>query len=167
MRRFRSRGSRPRQVIQSFKKVLDFAPTSLIAGKVDRSMTLGTDSVAAGQTGVTDNAVPTGAVVTKIAIHGAVSNLIVANVFIWLSIQRVHSGQSTISPRVVGGNPQRNQVHYQTLRMVGPTQTTNFAFTFKVPKKFQRVREGDEWQLVMESDATTVQAFQIIYTFYR
>ncbi len=166
-RHFRRMGSRPRQVIQSYKKILQFAPTALAAGKVDRACTTGVDSVAAGQTGVTDSNVPTGAVVTKINIQGAISNLISQNAFSWVSMQRVHSGQSTIDPRVTGGDPQRNQVHYQSLRMIGQNQNVNYNFTFKVPKKFQRVRDGDQWQFVTNSDVITTQAFQVIYTFYR
>ncbi len=155
-------------VIQSYKKVLNFAPTSRAAStKLNQILTTGTDSVAAGQTGVTDSAVPTGAVIKYIEISFSVANLVNVSQFFWYTIQMVHTGQSSVAPRVVGGNAQRNQVFHQVQFMVGQSQNSNHMFRFKIPKKFQRVREGDKWQLVFESDQVFTEACQVIYKFYR
>jgi len=67
----------------------------------------------------------------------------------------------------VGGDPIRNQVHLQLLRMLGANQNVNFHIKFKVPKQFQRVREGDFWLLVTESDVVTNSAWQFIYKHFR
>lgn len=164
----RRRASMPRTVVQSFKKVLNFAPTSQSAGKHNFDLVKGVDSTAAGQTGVTDADVPTGSVVRFIEIQFNVINLVSVAAFTWISIQSRRSGQSaTVDPRVVGGNPQRNQVYYQMQRMSGPDQNNNYVIKFKVPAKYSRIREGDIWSLVVNSDQVTTDACQVIYKFYR
>ncbi len=171
MARFRRRSmrrSQPRQVVQSFKKVLNFAPTSHASGlKVDSVLSLGTDSVAAGQTGPTDAAVPTGSVITEFVIQFAVSNLAAASCFQHISMQRLDTTQITISPNVTGGSPQRNQVMFMGMRSVGKEQNMNWEFRYKVPKKYQRVREGSFWVFTTLATAATTDSVQVIYKFYR
>ncbi len=169
-RRFRSRrrSTSPRQVIQSFKKVLNFAPTArAAAADIAHTLVTGTDSVAAGQTAVTDSAVPTGAVIRYIEIQFCVTNLVLVSLFHHISIQHLRSGQVFVSPLVVGGNPQRNQVHYQMLYSIGQTQSFSRTLRFKIPSKYQRVREGDRWQFVFNGSAVYSEAAQVIYKFYR
>ncbi len=116
VRRFgRSRRiSAPRAVIQSYKKVLNFAPASRTSGTViAATLSLGEDSIAAGQTGTTDNGVPTGSVIKFIEIQWAIGNVSGGNNFLNVTIQLLHAGQTNISPLVVGGNPQRNPVFFQ------------------------------------------------------
>lgn len=81
-----------------------------------------------------------------------------------LSVQKIHTGQSTVAPNVVGGNPQRNQVFHQSLRVLGQLQNMNYSYTFKVPKKYQRIREGDAWAFVYQSSQIWTDAVQVIYT---
>jgi hypothetical protein len=114
-----------------------------------------------------NNEVPTGAVVKYIDIQGAVTNLVSQSAYVWVSIEHLRSGQVVTDPRATGGSPQRNQIHLQLLRMIGKDQNQNFHIKFKIPSKFQRVREGDSWQLVINSDVVTGQAWQMIYKFYR
>ncbi len=170
--RFRGyRGSRrsngPRQVVQSFKKVINHAPASFTAGTNVYALTLGTDSTAAGQTGPTDTAVPTGAVIKYIEIQLALANLGTGAGFIHVAIEQLHDGQSIVAPNVVGGNPRRNQVFFQRLYNVGADQSFYATFKLKIPKKYQRVREGDNWQFVWINGATMSASLQAIYKFYR
>ncbi len=83
----------PRTVIQSFKKVINYAPAGRTASaKLDFEMATGQDSVAAGQTGSTDVNVPTGSVITSIDIQYCISNLVGVSGFQHISIQRVLPG---------------------------------------------------------------------------
>lgn len=166
-----SRGSRRgsmRAVIQSYKKVINHAPASRAAdANINLALSAGVDSVAAGQTGPVDANVPTGAIIKYFLIKFGVTNLVSATVFTWVAIQRLHSGQSIIGPDTVGGNPQRNQIHHQDFFCTGKDQNQNRTIKFKVPAKFQRVREGDKWNLTIKSDLVTGMGAQIIYKFYR
>ncbi len=158
---------RPRQVIQSFKKVLNIAPASVTAGTNVVALSLGTDSVAAGQTTTTDNAVPTGSIIKFFEIQHALGNLASTACFIHMAIELLHDGQSLVSPNVIGGNKRRNQVFHQALYQVGLDQSNTRTYKFKVPKKYQRVREGDAWQFIWLNSETVSSAVQVIFKFYR
>lgn len=157
--------SGPRAPIQSYKQIRQDAPASVGAGTNTYSMVVGVDSYTGPS--AQNNEVPTGAVIAAIDIQGTVSNLVSVTMNTWVSIQHIRSGQAAISPRATGGDPQRNQVHLQLLRSTGKDQNQNFHIKFKVPKRFGRVREGDVWQLVTNSDQTHTEAWQTIYKFYR
>ncbi len=155
-------------VVQSFKKVINDAPASVAAGVLNQHIaTQGVDSVAAGQTTAIDFQVPTGAVIKYIEWQLAIQNLVNVAAFAHIAIYHQHSGQGTINPNVVGGNPLRNQIFHQSLFCVGQNQNVNRVFKFKVPKKFQRVREGDLWKLLIIVDQISTQVGQTIYKFYR
>lgn len=163
----RRRSMGPRQVIQSFKKVLNFAPASTGAGSKNVVLSIGQDSVAAGQTSATDNGVPTGAIIKYFEIQLAYSQIVGGSVFVHYSIQQLRSGQSAILSNVVGGSPQRNQVFLQGMASIGINQNWNRSIKFKIPRKFQRVREGDLWLIEITNSNTLVMAEQVIYKFYR
>lgn len=168
-RRFRrSRRRSLGNVIQSYKKVLNIAPTSR-AASTDHLILLvrGQDSVAAGQTSVTDANVPTGAIIKFIEIEYSAVNLVDVSAFHHLSVQRTDSGQSPISSNAVGGDPQRNQVHLQAMMSLAPSQNNNRKILFKIPAKFQRVKEGSSWWYTYTCDQVFSDAIQIIYKFYR
>ncbi len=167
MRR-RFKRSRTRNVTQSFKKVLNQAPQSRAAAAiVSIPMAVGGDSVAAGQTGPTDSAVPTGSIIEKFDIQVSVVNLVAIASFVWLTIQHLRAGQTVVDPQAVGGDPQRNQVHLQLQRSVGKDQNRDFSIPFNIPKKFQRVRDGDQWIVTLKGDTIRTDAYQIIYKFLR
>ncbi len=130
-------------------------------------MATGVDSVAAGQTGVIDPNCPTGCVIKFFEIQTAIQNLTGGATFIHFIIQRTHSGQSALAANIVGGNPQRNQVFFQKLVGLGTDQNGNWTFRFKVPKKYQRLREGDNWSFGSTVDTSHSSATQVIYKFYR
>lgn len=157
----------PRQVIQSYKKVITYAPASKTTAQQDYEISLGEDSVAAGQTAATDTGVPSGSVIKYFEIQACFVNLVSVAMFQNMSVQLTRSGQSPIDPRVVGGNPQRNQVHYQRIVGIGKDQNNNYVLRFKVPKKFQRVRDGDKWTFTCIADQVHTSNIQAIYKFYR
>ncbi len=167
-RRRMRRSVRPRAVIQSYKKVLNFAPTSIAAGGNNTYILVtGEDSVAAGQTSATDNGVPTGAVVKYIEIQFSAVNLVSVASFMHIAIQHLRSGQSIVGPNATGGDPQRNQVHHLDMYTLGANQNNNRRFRFKIPAKFQRVRDGDVWVFVTTCDSIHTAGAQVIYKFYR
>ncbi len=167
-RKFRKPRGSLRTVTQTYKKVLNFAPAS-VAAAVQTSfiMSAGVDSIAAGQTGVTDPNVPTGSVITGFDIQISLSNLVTISSFVFVTIQRIESGQATVDAQAVGGNPQRNQVHLQLQRSLGKDQNRDFVIPFKVPRKFQRVKEGSLWVVTVKCDTIRTEATQIIYKFLR
>ncbi len=162
----RRSGMRP--VIQSYKKVINEAPASTAAG-INRQFiaATGVDSVAAGQTSAIDNQVPTGSIIKYILFELTVGNSTLANVFAHVAIQYLLTGQGNVSPNIVGGSGQRNQVLHQDMFAVQQSQNTNRQYKFKIPKKFQRLREGMSWRLILQADLLTSSAGQIIYKFYR
>lgn len=168
MRRRRYTRRSTGQVIQSFKKVINDAPASRASATVIPFIVVqGVDSVAAGQTTATDVQVPTGSVIKAIEFQYTVANLVSIASNHWISIQHLRSGQTRIAPNAVGGNPQRNQVHFQKLFNVGKDQNSNHTIKFLIPKKYQRVREGDSWEFVAYGDTIHTSGIQVIYKFYR
>ncbi len=166
-RRRRAR-TRTRVITQSFKKVINYAPTSRIgATKIDFEMATGQDSVAAGQTGPVDVNVPTGSIIESIEIQYTIQNVLASAAFCHVAIQRVLPSQSSISPNVIGGSNQRNQVHWQRVFAVGTQQNVNIIKRFKIPRPYQRVREGARWVFVVLPSANVTDVVQVIYKFKR
>ncbi len=166
--RGRSRSNGLGSVINSFKKILNFAPAS-VAGGVSGALAVavGTDSLTSGQTGPTDGTVPTGSIIKFITFQHARQNLVNIAAYLHWTVQYTLSGQSSISANVVGGSPQRNQVLKQGMICVGQNQNVNVTVRFKIPPKFQRLREGMTWLFVSEVDQVSNTASQVIYKFYR
>ncbi len=171
MRHFRgSRGIRRRSlgnVVQSYKKIIFRIAAGFSAGFQNEQIVLGVDSVAAGQTSATDPNVPTGSLIKYIDIQFAVSNLVSTPCYINCSIQYVLSGQTTVDPNLAGGHAQRNQILHMEMYSIGADQNSNHKFRFKVPPKFQRLREGMSWHLTWRNSATVNRQMQAIYKFYR
>ncbi len=163
--RSRSRGIRP--VIQSYKKSLIFADASFIAGFQAENIAEGDDTKVAGQISATDSDVPTGSMVKWFEVQFAANNSVAVPNYVNCTIQYKLVGQSFIDPDLVGGNKQRNQVLHADLFSVGDSQNSTHKFKFKVPKQFQRLREGMIWALVWGNTATLNRKVQIIYKFYR
>ncbi len=161
------RSNGPRPIIKSYKKVLNFAGTSQSIGNHSDVLTNGKDSTAIGQTGPTDKDVPTGSYVKYIEIQYSAYNGVNVAAFLHFSIQLLHANQTFVDPRLVGGNPQRNQVLHQALATIGQLQSFSRNFKFKIPKRFQRVREGDRWEFVYHNSAAVNDIKQIIYKVYQ
>ncbi len=166
-RHYRRRAMRMRAPPRNtYKKILDYAPSSHAAStKIPFPISVGVDSVAAGQTGVTDADVPTGSTLRVVTIMYTFANVTAGVIHNWWNIQLLRANQTVVNPRVTGGNPQRNQVFQQSLRSVNVGQNMNYYLTFRIPKGFQRVREGDQWVFLSEGDAAWTDSCKIIYKF--
>ncbi len=161
------RGSRrrsgPRPVTRTFKKVLNFLEASQPSGFTEEPLVKGVDSLALGQTSNIDDDVPTGSRVKFIEVQFVISNLVSIHCYINCSLQLIHDGQTAIDPQAIGGDKQRNQVFHQDLFVVGQNQNSTHKFKFKIPKGYQRVREGSKWSLVWSNNQTVNRAIQVIY----
>lgn len=165
-RRRRRRSMSTRPVLQTYKQVVNIAPASVGAGVQTPEVIT---NVVDNYTGpsVANTEVPTGAIIEGFDIQISLSNLVSISSFVWITIQQLRSGQSTIDNQFVGGNPQRNQVFLQLQRSLGKDQNRDIVIPFKIPKKFQRCREGDSWRVCIKCDTIRTQATQIIYKFKR
>ncbi len=163
------RGSRRRAfrpVIKSYKKVLYGAPASFGAGFNSIFLVQGKDNISPNQSNATDADVPTGSIVKYIEIQFAISNLVSIACFINCSIQYTLAGQSAKNPNQIGGSNQRNQVMHLDLYSVGANQNSTHKFKFKVPKQFQRVKEGMDWTLTWSNSESVTMNSQAIYKMY-
>ncbi len=110
-----------------------------------------------------DAQIPTGSRVKFIEVQFTISNLAAIHCYINCSLQYTQSTQVTIDPQAVGGNTQRNQVLHQDLFVVGQNQNSTHKFKFKIPPKYQRIREGMNWILVWSTNQTVNRSIQVIY----
>ncbi len=168
MRRFRGFRGIPRRggmrpMIKTYKKVLNFAEASFAPGNRAEQIAIGVDGVAVRQLNATDGAVPTGSRLKFFEVQFVVANLQAQPIFVNCSLQYLLANQNHVDPDLVGGNPQRNQVLHQDLYSVGEGQNSTHKFKFKIPSKFQRIREGMSWELVWSNNNTVTKEHQIIY----
>ncbi len=169
MRHFRGsprRSMRLQPIVKSYKKVLFFAEAAFTAGFTNQFLVQGTDNISPTQSSQTDGTVPTGSIVKYIEVQFAISNLVSTPCYITCSLQYTLAGQSPKDPVSIGGNNQRNQVLHMDMYSVGANQNSNHKFRFKIPKKFQRVREGMNWALTWATNVTVNNQTLVIYKFY-
>jgi len=159
------RGSISRPINRTYKKVLNFAEASFVAGTNTELLVLGVDGIAPSQGTATDANVPTGARVKYIEIQFPVTNAVDQTAYINCSLQFLLSTQAIVGPDAVGGNPQRNQVLHQELFSVGFNQNSTHKFKLKIPNRFQRLKEGMSWILVWSNSNTINRRVQAIYKF--
>jgi len=164
MFRRRSRRVSMRPVIQSVKRQIVVGPITQVPGNIQYTLVKGVDLLSVP---VEQEEVPTGAVVKFIEVQ--ISQQDVAGPgtnFSVISIQRVHSGQVVIDPYTTGGNEQRNQVFHTILRCVAPSQNSNILIKFKVPKSFQRMRNGDKWVLTVNNNNALEHLHFVFFKYY-
>ncbi len=150
-------------MVKTYKKVLNFSEASFAAGSRGETLATGVDSVAIGQTSATDANVPTGARIKFIEIQFPVTNAVDQTAYINCLFQYILSGQSGQDPDAVGGSPFRNQVLHQDLFSVGFNQNSTHKFRIKIPKQFQRMREGMVWLMRWSNSNTVNRRLQVIY----
>ncbi len=138
---------------------------SVTSGKNDELLAVGVDGVAPKQTTNTDADVPTGSRIRYMEIQFGCVNLTAGAVMVHASIQYTLQSQSTLDPNIAGGNAQRNQIMHQILYSAGPDQNASRVFRFKVPPKFQRIRDGMKWQFVWNASGTVTANTVTIYKF--
>jgi len=168
VRRYSSfRGSRRRRIAPriTFKKVLNEAPASESAGKIDFIIASGVDGINPTQVSAVDHTVPVGAIISKFDIWLNYASLANVAVFQTWSIQKLHKSQGSIDPLVVGGDDQRNQVMLMGRKSIGFNQNSDIHIKFNVPKRFQRTRAGDFWVVTTNASNVMTAGKMCIYTF--
>ncbi len=163
----RRMGRRPTIVIKSYKKILNFLEASSAAGFRDINIATGTDGLAAGQTSNIDAGVPTGSIIKFVEVQFSITNVTVGNVYVNTSFGYTLGGQSIKDPRALGGETQRNQIIHQAQFGIGTDQNFTRTFRFRIPKQFQRLREGMKWNFVWANNESVNTQTQVIYKFYQ
>ncbi len=157
----------PRAMVRSATYRIVDGPQTDAAGLVVTPIALGTDNATLGQTSVVDNAIPVGAKIQSIEIFMPKVNLgsATANFITW-TIQRTLSGQSVVNPLTAGGNPIRKNIMLTGCIGLGTGQNNSLHIKFRVPKRFQRIGDGDSWALVTENTLAVSAQYIIIYKVY-
>ncbi len=152
--------------IQSYKQITIDGPASRAAAtNISHNLVLGVDNYTGPD--ATNRQVPTGAKILGFLIFLSFTNLVSVSALLHLNVQILRAGQSVVTPGTVGGNAQRNQVVFTMMKFLGQNQNSNFQVFIKIPQLYQRVREGDVWDLTYRCDAVFASATQAIYKFYR
>ncbi len=157
------RGRGPKPFTKTYKKIINSGQASVTSGKNNETLAVGTDAIAPGQSTVTDPAVPTGSRIRYFEVQFVIVNLTAGAAFTNCTLQYVLTGQGSVDPNLAGGHAQRNQILHMDMFSAGPDQNSNHKFRFKVPPKFQRIREGMQWLLVWNCSATVTRIVQTIY----
>ncbi len=172
MRHFRSyRGSRrksmPRSTIRSVKYIVSQSGASEAAGLTAVTILKGVDNTTLGQTGQTDVDVPTGAKVAQIEIFMPKVNLgsATANFITW-TLQHTKTGQAVKNPDSLAGNALRTNVMLTGVLGLGAGQNNNLHIKYKIPPKFQRIADGDIWNLVNDNGLAVSTFYYFIYKVY-
>ncbi len=152
--------------VQSYKQVTVDGPASRApATNITHSLVIGVDNYTGPS--ANNNEVPTGAKVMSLLLLLCFGSIASPATTLHFTLQLLRSGQGIVTPGAVGGNPQRNQVLYTEMLFVTADQSLNQVVRIKIPKMFQRIREGDVWQLVYSGDTTFTSVTQSIYKFFR
>lgn len=157
----------PKGSIRSKKYVIDEAEASETAGLHSFFMATGTDNTTLGQSSATDNAVPVGSRIKIFDLRAVFGNLVAVNDFVYWSIQRRVSGQSGINPLSPGGNPLIKNILLSGLFSVGKEQNKTLHIRYKVPKRFQRLGDGDVWTFSYNLGQITTTAKQVVYKVFQ
>ncbi len=152
--------------IQSYKQISVDGPASRAAAtNITHGIVIGVDNYTGPS--AANNEVPTGAKVMSVLIMVAFTNLVSVSSLLHLNVQCRRTGIALVTPGAIGGDPNRNTVIFTDMRFLGQDQNSNFIWRLKIPPIYQRIREGDNWQIVYRTDTTFASATQVIYKFYR
>ncbi len=152
--------------IQSYKQVSVDGPASRAAAtNILHGILTGVDNYTGPS--AANNEVPTGAKVMSVLVMATFSNLVLISALLHLHIQFFRTGTPVVTPGAVGGSSSRNTIVSTKMFFIGQNQNTSLVFLVKIPKIFQRIREGDTWNIVYRADAVFASATQVIYKFYR
>jgi len=154
----------PRGSTRSVKYIVEVAGASESAGLTAHTICTGTDNATLGQTGVTDVAVPTGSKIVLFDIRMPKVNLGAATAnFIHWSLQITKSGQSVVNPIGQSGNPLRTNVMLSGVLGLGAGQNNSLHIRYKVPKRFQRIKDGDVWNIVNNNGLAVSAIYEFVY----
>ncbi len=154
----------PRGSTLSKKYIVDAAQASQSAGKADIIIARGLDNATLGQVSAVDEDVPVGARIKILDIRAGYQNLDeAAVVFIYWTIQRLRSQQTSVAPVSPGGNPNIRNIMLSGIRAVAPNQNTVINIRYKIPKGMQRMADLDQWMWTTEATNVTTRVAQFVY----
>jgi len=154
------------QPIQSYKQISVDGPASRAAATtITHNIVIGVDNYTGPS--AANNEVPTGAKIMSVYIMAAFTNLVSVSALTHFQIGCRRSGVTFPTPGAVGGNPSRNTIIHTAMFFLGQDQNNNYVFRIKIPRIYQRIREGDVFSIQYQTDAVFASATQVIYKFYR
>ncbi len=148
---------------RSVKYIIVSGPATDAAGLVVVGIGKGVDNATLGQTSVTDIDIPTGSRIESMEIWMPKVNLAGSANFITWTIQHLRQGQGVINPLTAGGSGNRRNIILTGIVGLGTTQNNNLHIKFRVPKQFQRVADGDSWQIATDNTSAVSALYYIIY----
>ncbi len=150
------------QPINSYKTITVDGPASRAAAtNIDHNILTGIDGSTTGAN------VQTGSKLMSVLIFASFTNLVAVSSLLHFNVGILRGGSAFPTPGAVGGSTQRNQIIFTHQAFLGQNQNSNFIFRLKIPKVFQRVREGDVWRIRYRTDTVFASATQAIYKTYR
>jgi len=153
----------PRGSTRSMKYVRDQPQGTSGVAKSDYLLAKGVDNATLGQSGPTDVDIPTGCKIKQFNIMSCWGSITGVSTFIHWSIQHLKSGQTSLDPTTVGGQPTRNMVMMQGMICAGDKQNATIDIKYKIPKKFWRLADGDQWIFVTKASTNLDVVKQIIF----
>ncbi len=155
-----------RPIIQSYKQVTVDGPASRAAATtIFHNLVVGTDNYTGPS--AANNEVPTGAKVFGILILASFTNLVSVSALLHFNVFCNRSGGIFPIPGAVGGDANRNKIIYTDMKFLSKDQNNNVRLFIKIPRIYQRIREGDSITIMYQVDAVFASATQAIYKFYR
>ncbi len=165
-RRGGRRSSNLGSIVQSFKQITVDGPASRSAAtNIVHDFLKGVDNYD-GPTAL-NNEVPTGAKVMSVYIMATFTNLVSVSSLLHFMIGCRRAGQTFPTGGAVGGSNSRNLIIHTAMVFLGHDQNNNYVFRIKIPRIYQRIREGDTFSLLYRADTVFASATQVIYKFYR
>ncbi len=162
----RSRSRMALRPIDSYKQVTVDGPASRAAAtNISHVLVLGVDNYTGPS--AANSEVPTGAKVFGILILASFTNLVSISALLHFNVMAIRSGVAAPTPGAIGGSPNRNMVIFTDMKFLGKDQNNNVRLFVKIPKQYQRIREGDQIFLSYRADTVFASATQAIYKFYR
>ncbi len=161
-RGFRKRNSR-RNITRSVKYIIVQAPSSEAVGTIVVPIGKGVDNATLGQTSSVDIDIPTGCRIESMEIWMPKVNLAATANFVTWTIQHLQTGQAVQNPITPGGNPLRKNIILTGNVGLGEGQNNQLHVRFKIPKKFQRMGDGDNWQIVNNNTTAVSTFYYVIY----
>ncbi len=153
----------PRGSTRSVKYVVDQAQTTSGVALSAFDLAIGVDEEPLGQASATDVSIPSGSKIKQFNIMSCWGSITGVSTFMHWSIQRIKSGQASISPKGVGGNALRTNVMMQGMQCIGDKQNATVDIKYKVPKRFWRIGDGDKWAFITISSTNVDTVKQCIY----
>jgi len=150
------------QPIVSYKTITVDGPASRSAAtNIDHDFATGVDAATA-----TTN-IQTGSKIMSILIFASFTNLVAVSSLLHFNVGIVRGGSTFPTPGAIGGSITRNQIFFTHQAFLGKEQNSNFVFRLKIPKIFQRMREGDILRIRYRCDTVFASCTQVIYKSYR